>query len=78
MPGLDFSALEAAVERNTTVDGSAKALITMLNSLYAETKGDPAKVAALTARLNGEHDSLAEAVTANTPAAEPPAEPPPA
>jgi hypothetical protein len=59
---LDLSRVEAAVERDNTVNQSAITLLTQLSQLVRDTAGDPAKVAALA-------DALADAVAANTPAA---------
>lgn len=65
---LDLSQLEAEVERNRSVDTSARALIVGLIAKIEETKGDPAKVAALVASLKASTDGLVEDITANTPA----------
>lgn len=63
--------LKAAVARDTEVDQSA---ITLLNGLKAAldaaiASGDPAALQALSDQLGSNADSLAAAVTANTPAA---------
>ncbi|MDQ5870787.1 MAG: hypothetical protein M3547_01090 [Acidobacteriota bacterium] len=68
----ELQALEAEVERNTTVDGS---VITLVNGLAAQIealKNDPAKLQAMADKLRADNDALAAAVTAHTPA-EPPA-----
>lgn len=73
---LDFTALEAEVSRNTTVDGSAKILITRFASEVAANKNDPAKLQALVDAMRASSDDLAGAVAENTPAEVPPVEPP--
>lgn len=69
---LDFTALQADVEDETTVDGSAEALIDALAKGAADTKGDQAKLDAFVAQLQQNKTALAAAVQANTPAATPP------
>jgi hypothetical protein len=66
---LDLTRLEAAVERDTTVNQSAITLLSQLSQLVRDTAGDPAKVAALADQLDAQQQALADAVTANTPAA---------
>jgi hypothetical protein len=66
--------LQAEVDRNTSVDGSAVALIAGLADQILAAANDPAAVRALANALKASTDSLAAAVSANTPA--PPAEPP--
>jgi ATP/maltotriose-dependent transcriptional regulator MalT len=65
--------IRAEVERNRQVDESAKALIEGIAAKLAEMSTrptvDPAEVAALAAELRGSSDTLAAAVTANTPSA---------
>ena len=66
---LDFSALEAELNRNDEVDASAKAL---MESLFAEVeanKNNPAALQALVDRGRAANDALAAAVLANTPQA---------
>ncbi len=63
--------LKAAVAKDTAVDQSA---ITLLNGLKAKldaaiASGDPAQLTALSAQLGSNAQGLADAVTANTPAA---------
>jgi hypothetical protein len=66
---LDLTRLEAAVERDTTVNQSAITLLSQLSQLVRDTAGDPAKVTALADQLDAQQQALADAVTANTPAA---------
>lgn len=63
--------LRAQVEQNVTVTESAIALINGLTAKLdaAIASGNMDEVAALSAQLNAETQKLAEAVTANTPAA---------
>jgi hypothetical protein len=65
--------LQAEVDRNNTVDGSAVALIAGLADQIIAAANDPAAVRALGTALKASTDSLAAAVSANTPA--PPAPP---
>ncbi len=74
---LDITGLQVSVAKCTTVEQSA---ITLLNGLSAQIKTlasqviDPATQAALTAmgqQLDAGTQGLADAVTANTPAAPP-------
>jgi hypothetical protein len=64
--------LQAEVDRNTTVDGSAVALIAGLADQIIASANDPVAVRALGAALKASTDSLAAAISANTPS-EPPA-----
>lgn len=66
---MDLKALTDAVARNKTVADSAIALIQGLAAQIEANKNDPAALQALADSLNAEDDSLAAAVTANTPAA---------
>ncbi len=64
---LDFSALQAEVTRDESVNSSA---ITLLGSLAAQieaSKNDPAALQALVDSLKANQDALAAAVAANTP-----------
>jgi hypothetical protein len=63
--------LQAEVDRNNTVDGSAVALIAGLADQIIASANDPAAVRALGAALKASTDSLAASVSANTPAAPP-------
>lgn len=67
----DLSALTAEVERNTTVDESAIALLTGLAAQVESLKTDPVALQALADTMRGSSDALAAAVAANTPAAPP-------
>jgi hypothetical protein len=68
---LDLTRLEAAVERDTTVNQSAITLLAQLSQLVRDTAGDPARVNALADALDAQQQALADAVQANTPAAPP-------
>lgn len=73
VPMLDFSSLEAEVAEQETADASAA---TLLNSLFAEVeanKTNPVMLQKLVDRGRAATSALAAAVTANTPAAVPPA-----
>lgn len=72
-----FANLEAEVERNETVDGSAGALIEQFAALVEANKNSPARIQALVDRFRGSTDTLVQKVSANTPAEQPPAEEPP-
>ena len=60
--------LTAQVAQNTTVEGSAITLIQNIAAALAAAGTDPAKLADLQAQLKTSADSLAAAITANTPA----------
>jgi hypothetical protein len=64
-----LEALTAEVARNTAVDESAIALIQGLATRIEQLKADPVALQALADELRQKNDRLAEAVTANTPAA---------
>lgn len=71
----DFTQLESEVSRNKSVDESAAALIngfqTRLDeAIAANDAGDNSKLTALSADLRASSDSLAAAVSANTPASD--------
>lgn len=66
---LDLSALQAEIERDETVNGSAIALLSSLAAELEASKNDPAAIQALADKLKSNQDSLAAAVAANTPAA---------
>lgn len=68
--------LTAEVERNTSVDQGAIALLEGLKAQLDAAGNDPAKLQALKDQLAASSDALAAAVTANTPA-DPNAEPQP-
>lgn len=65
----DLTALTAEVTRNTDVDQSAIALLQGLAAQIESLKADPVALQALADQLKGSSDKLAEAITANTPAA---------
>ena len=64
-------------ETNTAID-SAILLLEKLSQLIRDNAGDPAALAKLADDLDAKGQALAAAVVANTPAEEPPVEPPPA
>jgi chromosome segregation ATPase len=66
---VELDALEAQVEQNTTVEGSAMELIQGLADQFEAVKNDPARISALVAKLKGSGDALVAKVVANTPAA---------
>lgn len=73
---VDLSALQAATARNATVDGSAVELIRGItqrikDAIAADDIGDATNINALVAELEASTDSLASAVSENTPAAPP-------
>ena len=61
--------LASAVQRETSVVASVTTLISGLAAQIKETSTDP-QVQALADQINGNSDTLAQAVTANTPQAE--------
>jgi len=72
----DFAALDAQVARLTDVDASAIALLNgiaqrVADAVAADNLADNTHTAQLSADLTAQTDSLAAAVTANTPAAPP-------
>jgi hypothetical protein len=69
----ELDALITEVARNTTVEKSALAAIQGLSAKLTAAGNDPVKLAQLRADLAANDDELAAAVTANTPAATPPA-----
>ena len=66
---LELDALTLQVQATTDVETSAIVLIQGLATQLAAIKDDPAKIAALSVSLKASADSLAAAITANTPAA---------
>ena len=64
----DLTELETEVAENTTVVGSAIALINGFKDRLAAAGVDPAKLAALRDALDINSNALAAAVEANTPA----------
>lgn len=69
----DLTALQAEVDRNTSVEKSALLLIQGIAAQLQAAGTDPAKLATLLGQLKANDDELAAAVVANTPAAAPPA-----
>ena len=67
----DLTALTAQVAANTTVIGSALALINGFAAQLAAAGTDPAKLADLQNQLKTQDDALAAAVAANIPTAPP-------
>lgn len=65
----EFDALVAQVTANEDVEKAAAALIQGLAAQIGANAEDPAKVVELTGRLKASADALAQAITANTPAA---------
>lgn len=61
--------LEAAVQRETTVDDSIVQLLNQIAQALKDAGVDPARQAAVLAQLQAEADKISAAVTANTPAA---------
>jgi hypothetical protein len=65
--------LEAKVASLTTVEDSAVALLGTLSQMLKDAGTDPARLSAVIATLDSDQTRLADAVTANTPAAPAPA-----
>jgi len=65
----ELDALSAQVTQNTDVEGSAVVLLQGLSTQIAALKSDPVKLQALSDSLKTSASSLADAITANTPAA---------
>lgn len=65
----DLTALTAQVQQNTEVDASAIVLLNGLSAQIAQIKNDPVALQALADQLKSSSTSLADAITANTPAA---------
>jgi phosphoglycerate-specific signal transduction histidine kinase len=65
----ELDTLTAAVEEETTVNGSAIMLLNQLSDLIRANATDPTALRALADRVSANSASLAGAVTANTPAA---------
>ena len=66
---LDLSGLQAEVAALDTVTASVLALIDGLVAKLNAAAGDPAAIAAITAQLGVDRQRIADAVSANTPAA---------
>jgi hypothetical protein len=69
----DFTALHDEVEANGDAVDSAVTLLNSLSAQLVDAADDPAEVQAIAAALAEQSDTLAAAVTANTPAAPEPA-----
>jgi hypothetical protein len=70
---VDLTGLQAAVARNRTVDDSAAAMIRGIaqqirDAIAADDIGDATNINALVTELESSSDSLAAAVSENTPA----------
>lgn len=70
---VDLTGLQNAVSRNTSVDGSAAAMIRGIaqqirDAIAADDIGDATNINALVAQLEASNDDLAAAVAENTPA----------
>ena len=63
----EIDTLEALVEENTTVVGSAELLIEQIVAMLEAAKTDPIRLQAVIDKLSSSKTSLAEAVAANTP-----------
>lgn len=68
-----LDALTAAVTNENTVIDSAITLLTEISAQLSAAATDPAAVQALADEINAKAQTLADAITANTPASEPPA-----
>lgn len=64
---LDLTALQTAVETETTVEESVIVLLNQLAADLAAAQGNQAAIDAVVAQMTANADSLAAAVTANTP-----------
>ena len=73
----ELDRLSAEVERNTSVDAGAIALLNKLAEMIRAGANDPVAMKKLADDLSASSTTLAEAVAANTPAEEPPPEPTP-
>ena len=65
----DLTVLTAQVKANTDVEASTVALLNGLGAQIAQLKNDPVALQALSDQLKASSSSLADAITANTPAA---------
>lgn len=65
----DLTVLTAQVTKNTEVEGSAVVLLKGLADQIVALKTDPVALQALADQLKGSATALADAITANTPAA---------
>ena len=69
----DLTAIQTAVTENGDVEQSAVTLLGQLSALITANATDPAALQDLANTLEAQKADLAAAVTANTPAAPPPA-----
>jgi SepF-like predicted cell division protein (DUF552 family) len=65
----DLTQLTAQVKQNTDVEASAIVLLNGLAAQIAQIKNDPVAVQSLSDQLKSSASNLADAITANTPAA---------
>ena len=65
----DLTTLTAQVSKNTDVEASAIVLLNGLSAQIASLKNDPVALQALADQLKTSSSALADAITANTPAA---------
>lgn len=65
----DLTTLTNQVQQNTDVEASAIVLLNGLSAQIAQSKTDPVALQALADQLKTSSESLASAITANTPAA---------
>lgn len=70
----ELDTLTQKVEDSVTVQESAIELLNQLAQLLRDGANDPAAILALADRLEAERQKVADAIVANTPAAEPPPE----
>ena len=71
MPPMDdaIQTMTDNVTADTTVEASAITLLNQLSGLLLQYANDPAKITDLANQLKSNSNALADAVTANTPAA---------
>lgn len=66
----ELQSLEDQVKQNTDVEQSAVQLLTSLHDKLVAAQNDPARMTALIGQLGSSKEALAQAIVANTPAAE--------
>lgn len=66
----ELAGVEAKVEENATVIGSAVVLLEQLSQLLKDAKDDPVQVQRIIDSIDAQKNALAAAVAANTPAEE--------
>lgn len=64
---MDLSAIQSAVERNTSVTQSVVVFVQQIAQQLKQNAGDANAVRALADQLNNNTQAIADAVTANTP-----------